>query len=1008
MQTLIKPTKVGFMKRELQIEMERSTEARFLIVSGILFFDTRAPEKLLSEQAFWPTAAEAFGEGVLFDSGMPKPHGEVLVAGEAVAPGGEPVRHLPVRFSVGPVRGDFRVFGERYWYHGENGLAASLPESFTRMPLTPNRAFGGAGHPKNPQGKGYGAEAVLENAGRAPLPNIERMLPPIALISDTPEPALLGPLAADDPERLKCAGTHDRHWLREVFPALPADYDLHAHMMAPPEFRHSGFFSGEETIFYQGFTEEPGSFLSALPRYAVRAFGHYRGEGKGLTEVKMRIDTIMLFASVHKAAIVFRGFMPYALDPVEEISHIMLASDELAGSGRDFEYYRSVFNCRSDPEEGYKYLLADGQLVPPRAMRPPSPEMLNPEEEFRDRLALLLEEHAMTEPGPLVDFIGPDKNIRPIPDLQLPSREDVEEGNIDLAPVIDQLTALQQETLAELNRVIDAIGERLPARFDKLNRLKDQAGSSVAPASDSRESPIAGAARQFDAALNEILETKIEDDGESRPEFTLLIDEALAALDVTDEEGLLSAPLKESIAEETAEAIKRADGRTAPGEADLLNLLSEFDDNAELEPVTPVAEAAHKPAAETATAAVDNAEGDPPDLDLDSILAMIEPAAPEKPTPENLQQTFEHGAQQLSDAIGTARRMSPEATFPEKPMHEETRKALGRHLLAKISEAPFGTVTAPLANADFAGASIASVTLESVDLTDIFLEKSTLEDITATAVRFRKTTLCEARWRTCEIAHSSFHGTNLSGAALEASVFSECRFEDLTILGTKLQDVHFRNCTFSDMALVECDFQTVRFDQCSFKNCQFIVCEMPETILSGCSADDVMVVECGLEGAAIRNLTAEKLVLVNCKLTKARFEQAQLSRFMIAGDKPADGVIFNGVTGKACGFNAAVMRNSALFRCHFEESSFAGCDLEGCDARLSSFTKSMLLKAKLEKADFFAANLFRSAMRGADLQQASLRGANLFECDMTDAKLAGCDLTHANLGRTLFEIGREL
>ena len=169
-----------------------------------------------------------------------------------------------------------------------------------------------------------------------------------------------------------------------------------------------------------------------------------------------------------------------------------------------------------------------------------------------------------------------------------------------------------------------------------------------------------------------------------------------------------------------------------------------------------------------------------------------------------------------------------------------------------------------------------------------------------------------------------------------------------------------------------------------------------------------MVVECGLEGAAIRNLTAEKLVLVNCKLTKARFEQAQLSRFMIAGDKPADGVIFNGVTGKACGFNAAVMRNSALFRCHFEESSFAGCDLEGCDARLSSFTKSMLLKAKLEKADFFAANLFRSAMRGADLQQASLRGANLFECDMTDAKLAGCDLTHANLGRTLFEIGREL
>ena len=38
MQTLIKPTKVGFMKRELQIEMERSTEARFLIVSGILFF----------------------------------------------------------------------------------------------------------------------------------------------------------------------------------------------------------------------------------------------------------------------------------------------------------------------------------------------------------------------------------------------------------------------------------------------------------------------------------------------------------------------------------------------------------------------------------------------------------------------------------------------------------------------------------------------------------------------------------------------------------------------------------------------------------------------------------------------------------------------------------------------------------------------------------------------------------------------------------------------------------
>jgi hypothetical protein len=122
---------------------------------------------------------------------------DIIVFGEAVAPREEAASEIRVAIACGDAKLEIDVIGDRVWRNTAQGPQPSAPTPFLRMPLTNDRAFGGAAvldglpmpHSVNPTGRGLclSADAVENTA----LPNLERPSARIRAWTDRPAPACL-------------------------------------------------------------------------------------------------------------------------------------------------------------------------------------------------------------------------------------------------------------------------------------------------------------------------------------------------------------------------------------------------------------------------------------------------------------------------------------------------------------------------------------------------------------------------------------------------------------------------------------------------------------------------------------------------------------------------------------------------------------------------------------------------------------------------------------------------
>ncbi len=161
---------------------------------------------------------------------------DVLLTGHARAPAGRQVTRLRASLRVGPMEKSVDVVGDRVWQAGLSGIRASDPLPFTEMPVSYDRAFGGAdrysederehdAYLPNPVGRGWHKHLKNEWVDGAPLPNIEAIGEGVSFPADKRPPVALGPLGRGWPQRARYAGTYDDAWLADVFPFLPKDFD---------------------------------------------------------------------------------------------------------------------------------------------------------------------------------------------------------------------------------------------------------------------------------------------------------------------------------------------------------------------------------------------------------------------------------------------------------------------------------------------------------------------------------------------------------------------------------------------------------------------------------------------------------------------------------------------------------------------------------------------------------------------------------------------------------------
>ena len=153
----------------------------------------------------WPVSPDPykteFGE---FDGESPfvREGCDLFVLGHAYPPGPGGTT-AAVELRAGSCRFAIAVFGERRWLRRGKELIPSEPQSFERMPLTWDRAFGGICKVDgldfpwgaNPKGRGFYAEEA--QADGQPLPNLEDPEKCIRVWNDRPDPVATAPYSRE-------------------------------------------------------------------------------------------------------------------------------------------------------------------------------------------------------------------------------------------------------------------------------------------------------------------------------------------------------------------------------------------------------------------------------------------------------------------------------------------------------------------------------------------------------------------------------------------------------------------------------------------------------------------------------------------------------------------------------------------------------------------------------------------------------------------------------------------
>jgi hypothetical protein len=254
--------------------LEPSGRELLVVVIKATFVLPRAGESLrLHEQQQPLVMADTFtGEPGLsaplheVDFAPRKQSCDVLLVGSARAAEGRQTTRLRAGLRVGPIEKVFDVVGDRVWHAGLTGITASPPLPFSTMPVSYDRAYGGAdrnsedaaehdAYSQNPVGRGWHKHLKSAWVDGRPLPNTEEPGKGVTAPSGKHRPMSLGPLGRGWPQRARFAGTYDQRWLDDVFPFLPADFDERYYQAAPEE-QQVALPKGPMEVLLSGFTAD--------------------------------------------------------------------------------------------------------------------------------------------------------------------------------------------------------------------------------------------------------------------------------------------------------------------------------------------------------------------------------------------------------------------------------------------------------------------------------------------------------------------------------------------------------------------------------------------------------------------------------------------------------------------------------------------------------------------------------------------------------------------------------
>lgn len=436
---IVKPMTLGLMHRPY---LWRGQHRLLVATLGFFALGGRA-QALLRDNLQWHKLIGALPPGRPLDELMPKAHGEVLLCGSAYAAQGLATTERIVRLQLGTVDKRVRVIGDRQWMYGLLPLFRITPPApFTRMPLDWSRAFGGARHPANPEGRGYVPNPLAALCGRnhGDMPNLEDPERPVRGHLRRCAPAGFGPLDVGWEPRRRWIGTYGKSWQAQAYPGLADDTDVEFFNAAPLDQRIDGHFQGGEAYRLEGMHPQRPVIEGHLPELRPRAFLLRKGRpSDAVEELSLAFDTVWFFPDLELGIAIHRGETLIEDNMALDVEALMVGYEHAAETPRPLAHYGEVLALRLNRDTAARHVFNESQLTPApdaaaRAARAQEEQAeLALRQARRDERAAALEAELRAAGGTPV-AAPPGDTAADLPEL---SETALRSGDFDLGPLLD-------------------------------------------------------------------------------------------------------------------------------------------------------------------------------------------------------------------------------------------------------------------------------------------------------------------------------------------------------------------------------------------------------------------------------------------------------------------------------------------------------------------------------------------------------------------------------------------
>jgi len=248
-----------------------------------------------------------------------KPKCDVILNGSAYAFPLQETTDKVVQLRIGTLDKSFRVIGKRIWEAHVFNAKASNPLPFQKQFISYDIAYGGndldpskatqedenyVSFEANPIGQGYAPYHDIQMLVGKPLAQTQE----VHTEASDPKskkylPQSFGAIARHWYPRYTFGGTYDAHWVDEVKPFLPEDFDESFYQCSPEE-QQIPYIQGGEKVLLKGLTPE-GERLFMLPRLDVAMeVIRSNGERETLTPV---VDTLILEPDEEQFTMIYRA-----------------------------------------------------------------------------------------------------------------------------------------------------------------------------------------------------------------------------------------------------------------------------------------------------------------------------------------------------------------------------------------------------------------------------------------------------------------------------------------------------------------------------------------------------------------------------------------------------------------------------------------------------------------------------------------------------------------------------